>query len=130
MKIPVQISFPILLTILLLACNLKLPKSVETKKETIDATVGKWVHADPIKSDIKDIIFTSKKNKNGDYMYVWEYVTKNSNGKMSDSGTWRYAAVGKIEIFDVDNNSFVLPLYFIDDHSLNLLESDKYIKDE
>lgn len=76
---------------------------------------------------MKNIVFTNKKDKAGNYIYIWTYQKKDTNGNMYDTGSWRYAGVGKIEISDIDN-VWILHFSFIDTNTLALENDDMYKK--
>jgi hypothetical protein len=116
-----------LVTIVLSGCKF-LP--VMTKDETIDAAIGKWEHKDINKSDVKAIIFTKKKDTQGDSICITQYKKKDNNGNMADTGVWRFAGVGKIEIWNVYSKDWVLPFTLTDRSTMLLNNDDLYVKDQ
>jgi hypothetical protein len=93
------------------------------------AIIGKWDLKDLTRSGVKNIVFTNKKNTDGDYIYIMTFQKKDSNGNVSVTGAWRYASIGKIEIWDLDTKEFVLHFNFINRGRMAMEDNDIYIKD-
>ncbi len=125
------LSFGIIFITIVLIIAFKFSSSlpVLTKDQTMEAVIGKWDLEDLTRSDVKNIVFTNKKNPYGDYIYVITYQKKDSNGNVSVTGAWRYASVGKIEIWSLDTKEFVLHFNFINRGTIAMEDHDIYIKD-
>jgi hypothetical protein len=115
----------IILLFLLGSCGF--PGTINTKEQTIRALIGKWLHKDLTKTDVKSIEFTSTKNKNGDSILIMEYQKRDLNGKTFDDGVWHYKGVGRVEISDIYKN-YTLPLSFVNNNTLELEYGDFYFK--
>jgi hypothetical protein len=126
------LSFGILFIAIVLIVAFKFSSSlpVLTKDQTMEAIIGKWQHEDLKKSDVKNIVFTNKKNTNGDYIFIMTYQKKDSNGNISGTGAWRYAGVGKIEIWYIDPKEFVLHFNFINRSKIVMEDFDEYAKED
>jgi hypothetical protein len=101
-----------------------------TKDETIDTVIGKWEHKDINKSGVKAIIFTSLKNAEGDSVYTMQFKKIDDNGNGADTGSWRYAGGGKIEIWHVLGKKFAIPFNMVDRSKMLMLNDDLYVKDK
>jgi hypothetical protein len=125
------LSFGIFFMALVLVIAFKFSSSlpVLTKDQTMAAIIGKWDLKDLARSGVKNIVFTNKKNTDGDYIYIMTFQKKDSNGNVSVTGAWRYASVGKIEIWDLDTTEFVLHFNFINRGKMAMEDNDIYIKD-
>lgn len=126
MKLSFKRLFALAIVLTQFGCNLD-PNPINTKEETINATIGKWKHADLEKSDVRYIVFSNRKDDTGNYICTFIFKKKNNLGTNTSSDSWRYVDVGKIEILSV---GLSLPVNLIDKQTFDLNENDIYTKEK